>query len=87
MLLYRKGGKLDGRSELPQWLIDYGVSSDAEIKNGKVFGLNKPSHLIEGFSMGADANGFFIYTHRARSKSRMNTNFTEKEQKFIESTG
>lgn len=60
-------------------------------KGGKlniITGLSKPEHLKDcGCSLGKDKNGFFIYTHRARSKSRKDLNFTQKEIKFIESTG
>lgn len=41
-----------------------------------------------GFDMGIDKNGFFIHTHRARSKSHENpSDITAKEIKFIDSTG
>ena len=41
-----------------------------------------------GFSMGIDKNGYFIHTHRARSKSHKSFDkITAKEIKFIDSTG
>lgn len=44
--------------------------------------------LPSGFGMGVDKNGYYIHTHRARSKSRTNpSGFTHKEIKFIDSTG
>ena len=44
--------------------------------------------LPSGFSMGVDKDGYFIHTHRARSKSRTNpSGFTNKEIKFVDSTG
>ena len=44
--------------------------------------------LPSGFSMGVDKNGYFIHTHRARSKSNENpSGFTQKEIKFVDSTG
>lgn len=44
--------------------------------------------LPSGFSMGVDKNGYYIHTHRARSKSRINpSGFTQKEIKFVDSTG
>ncbi len=42
----------------------------------------------DGFSMGIDKNGYFIMTHRARSKSHEKPDgITAKEMKFIDSTG
>lgn len=42
----------------------------------------------DGFSMGIDKNGFFVHTHRARSKSHESpSGITAKEMKFIDSTG
>jgi len=41
-----------------------------------------------GCSIGKDKNGYFAYTHRARSKSHENKDkITVKELKFIDSTG
>ena len=41
-----------------------------------------------GFSMGIDKNGYYIHTHRARSKSYdKSSKITAKEIKFIDSTG
>lgn len=64
------------------------------IEGDRVTGLSKPNELLEktnkanGISMGADKNGFYIYTHRARSKSKPTPDkITEKEIIFIESTG
>jgi hypothetical protein len=80
---YKKGGKLDARKPVPEWLKPY--VGNNKPKNGIYRGLTgKPEG---GFSMGADANGFFLYTHRGRSKSRMDTNFTQKEKDWVESTG
>ncbi len=48
----------------------------------------KEKNLPDGFSFGADKNGFFVYTHRARCKSHENPeDITVKEIKFIDSTG
>lgn len=65
--------------------------------NSKIFGLELPDELLtriqergypNGFSFGIDANGFFIHTHRARSKSKEKiSQITAKEIKFIASTG
>lgn len=61
---------------------------------GRVHGLSKPNILREkstksqGVSMGADKNGFYVYTHRARSKSKPTPDkITVTEINFIESTG
>jgi len=60
----------------------YGTSYD----NGRVFRLKYP--LSKGCSLGADKDGFFVFTHRARSKSKLSIEkITQKEIKFIESTG
>ena len=66
-------------------------------KKGKITGLNLHPDLIKkindknlpnGFDMGIDKDGYYIHTHRARSKSKETVNkITEKEIKFINSTG
>ena len=66
-------------------------------KKGKVFGLNlhpelkkkiKEGGYPDGFDMGIDKDGYFIHTHRARSKSHDKpSGITAKEMKFISSTG
>lgn len=44
--------------------------------------------LPSGFSMGVDKDGYYIHTHRARSKSRPNpSGFNKTEIKFVDSTG
>ena len=74
--------------------IEKYVTSSSKYRNGVLTGLKKPSILnskskkAKGVSMGADKNGFFVYTHRARSKSKKTPNgITAKEINFIESTG
>lgn len=67
------------------------------VGKGKVTGLKlhpelqkkiKDKNLPSGFNMGVDKDGYFIHTHRARSKSHENpAKITEKEIKFIDSTG
>ena len=69
----------------------------SRIGSGKVSGLNlhpdlkkkiESEGLPSGFSMGVDKDGYYIHTHRGRSKSRPNpSGFTQKEIKFINSTG
>ena len=73
------------------------IGSLTHAGNGKIFGLNLHPDLIEkinkhghpdGFSMGIDKDGYFIHTHRARSKSfETPSKITAKAMKFIESTG
>jgi hypothetical protein len=65
--------------------------------NSKIFGLELPDELVsrintggypDGFSFGMDKYGYFIHTHRARSKSKDKiSGITVKEMKFIDSTG
>ena len=69
------------------------VTSSSRYNNGSVYRLKKPNGMstiskkISGCYMGADKNGFFVYTHRCRSKSKMNPlKLTKKEIDFIEST-
>ena len=48
----------------------------------------KEKELPSGFSMGVDENGYFIHTHRARSKSfKKPESITIKCIKFIDGTG
>ena len=64
---------------------------------GKVTGLQLHPDLIakikdnnypSGFDMGVDKDGYFIHTHRARSKSHETPDkITATEIKFIDSTG
>jgi hypothetical protein len=54
--------------------------------NGRVTRLKYPISL--GCSLGADKNGFFVFTHRARSKSYPEIDkIPQKDIKFIKSTG
>ena len=64
-----------------------GIVSELELHPDLVKKIHKLG-LKPGFSMGVDKNGYFIHTHRARSKSHKKPNgFSAKEIKFIESTG
>ena len=66
-------------------------------ENGKITGLQLHPDLKSkiskggypnGFDMGIDENGYFIHTHRARSKSHQSPDkISVKEIKFIDSTG
>lgn len=73
------------------------VKSYTKVVNGKITGLILHPKLKEkidnggypnGFDMGIDSNGYFIHTHRARSKSHKDpSSISVKEIKFIDSTG
>jgi hypothetical protein len=70
------------------------LTSSSRYNNGLVYGLRRPDGLsaisskVSGCSFGADKNGFFVYTHRARCKSYKNPLSTPKKDiDFIESTG
>jgi hypothetical protein len=80
------------RSKLPKEIkekvLKMGLS---KFENGKAWGIGKPKiagKSFNGVSMGADKNGFFVYTHRARSKSKPDPEqIPDKDIKFIKSTG
>ena len=80
-------------AKMKEEILKY-VTSSSRYNNGRVFGLFIPSAMskisskISGCSMGADKDGFFVYTHRARSKSFSTPmKITKKSIDFIESTG
>jgi hypothetical protein len=80
-------------TQMKELILKY-VTTSSRYNNGSVYGLKKPNGMskiskkISGCSMGADKNGFFVYTHRCRSKSKLNPlKITKKEIDFIESTG
>lgn len=60
---------------------------------GKIYTINDSYQISDsdypnGFDMGIDEDGFFIHTHRARSKSHEKPDgITVKEMEFIDSTG
>lgn len=69
-------------------------ASNSSYSNGIVKGLIKPTGFnkitskAKGVSLGADKDGFFVHTHRARSKSYKNPlKITKKWIDWIESTG
>jgi len=79
--------------KMKEEILKYATSS-SRYNNGSVFGLIKPSGMskistnISGCSLGADKDGFFVYTHRARCKSFPSPlKITKKCIDFIESTG
>ena len=67
------------------------LGGGSSYKDGKVYGLKKPKvkgKSFDGVSLGADKDGFFVYTHRARSKSKESPDkIPQKDIDFIESTG
>ena len=75
-------------------LIGKYLTTSSRYKDGMVFGLKKPdgfskiSSKSSGVSFGANKDGFFVYTHRARCKAHKDPlKITKKEIDFIESTG
>lgn len=73
--------------ELKQKILNI-ATSQTRYKNGIVFQLSGWNDSVKGCSLGADKNGFFCYTHRARSKSYKEPDLIPKSAiKFIESTG
>jgi hypothetical protein len=80
--------------EMKELIGKYLISGSEYHEGGHLYELSKPNALREkstkanGVSMGADKNGFYVYTHRARSKSHPTPEqITIKEIEFIESTG
>jgi tRNA nucleotidyltransferase/poly(A) polymerase/2'-5' RNA ligase len=81
-------------AEMKKEILKYLTGGSTYKEGGHVHGLLKPKELInktpkaDGVSMGADKNGFFVYTHRARSDSHATPEkIPVKEINFIESTG
>lgn len=75
-------------------LIAKYLTSSSEYRNGAVYNLRQPdgmskiSSKVSRVSFGANGDGFFVYTHRARCKSHKDPlKITKKEIDFIESTG
>jgi len=80
--------------EMKEEILKYFTSGSTYHEGGRVHGLSKPKEMTgkspksSGVSMGADKNGFYVYTHRARSKSHPTPDkITVTEINFIESTG
>lgn len=73
------------------------IDSITKAGDGKITGLRlhpdlekriKEKNLPYGFSMGIDKDGFYVHTHRARSKSKKSVNeITEDEIRKTDSTG
>jgi len=82
--------KVKRSKKLPQEIKDkiypLIVPGETEYREGRVFRLKYPKS--KGCDLGADKNGFFVFTHRARSKSKEDIDkIPEKDIKFIKSTG
>ena len=83
-------------NELKDIALDH-LGSRTRANKGKITGLElhsdlkkkiKDKNLPDGFDMGIDKDGFYIHTHRARSKSyKSPEKISEKDIKFIDSTG
>lgn len=77
--------------EMKDEILKYVSSGSKYREGGIVTGLTAPKikgKSFKGVGMGADKNGFFVYTHRARSKSHPTPEkITKTEIEFIESTG
>jgi len=73
------------------------LKSYTKAGKGKITGLElhpelkkkiKEGGYPSGYDMGIDKDGYFIHTHRGRSKSNESpSGITAKEMKFIDSTG
>lgn len=72
-------------------LLDCTETFGSRYTNGVVTRLVIPSEFkskLKGVDLGVDKDGFFVMTHRARSKSKPEINkIPDKDIKFIESTG
>lgn len=80
--------------EMKDEILKYFNGGSTYHEGGHIHGLTKPKELTEkspkadGVSLGADKDGFFVYTHRARSHSHASPDkIPIKEINFIESTG
>ena len=81
--------------EYKEFAVQY-IQYITDAGKGKVSGLIIPEdftkslkdrNLPDGFSVGVDKNGYYIHTHRARSKSHETLDkITQKEINFINST-
>ena len=73
-------------SEIKEKITPLIINGETKYKEGRVFRLRYAKS--NGCDLGADKNGFFVFTHRARSKSYSDIDkIPEKDIKFIESTG
>ncbi len=77
--------------ELKEKIIPLIIPVSTKYNNGRVFDLHIPKiegKSFKGVSLGADKNGFFVFTHRARCKSKPDIkDIPNKAIEFIETTG
>ena len=80
--------------EMKEDILKYFGGGSTYHEGGYIHGLIKPKEFTDktpkssGVSLGADKNGYFCYTHRARSDSHASPEkIPIKEINFIESTG
>jgi tRNA nucleotidyltransferase/poly(A) polymerase len=80
--------------EMKELISKYLTGGSTYHEGGHIHGLMKPKEFTEktpkssGVSLGADKNGFYCYTHRARCKSyELPEKISVKDINFIESTG
>jgi hypothetical protein len=81
-------------AEMKEKIFKYFTGGSTYKEGGHVHGLTKPKELMDktpkadGVSMGADKDGFFVYTHRQRSKSYESPEkISIKDIEFTENTG
>lgn len=77
--------------EMKEKIGEYLGGGSTYHKGGRLHGLTKPKikgKSFSGVSLGADKDGFYVYTHRAASKRYKSPDkISQKDIKFIESTG
>jgi len=77
--------------EMKEKILPLIIQGSTTYKTGRVFDLHIPKiegKSFKGVSLGADKNGFFVFTHRARCKSKPNIeDIPNKDIEFIETTG
>jgi len=77
--------------EMKDEILKYVSGGSTYHEGGRVHGLAKPKikgKQFKGCGLGADKNGFYVYTHRAASKRYKTIDkIPQKDIDFIESTG
>jgi len=93
--IYREGGLFYGAQAVPRSmkeLVQPYITSESSYnpKNKTVTGLRMPEDMdpaARGLGFGADKDGFFVHSHRARCKSSQDPlKITKKSISFINST-
>jgi len=79
------------KKEMKDKILPYLQGGSTYHEGGRVRGLRIPKvkgKSFDGVSLGADKDGFYVYTHRAASKRYESPDkISNKDIKFIESTG